>query len=79
VTWTLALTSEQDSDGFTNLVGVGDDEVVLRSETFVEPPEELFAFDLEGRFPTPEEEEALDAWFFENQESAVTWTVIPVG
>jgi len=82
VTWALLQSSDTSAagtDSFASLAGVGDDELLVRSQTFVEPPAELFSFEEEGREPTPEEEEALDAWFAESQQDSLTWTVIPVG
>ena len=79
VTWTLLHSEETNFDegGYTGLAGVGDDEVLIRTENFVEPPAELFAFEEEGRQPTEDEIAALDAWHLEGQ--SIEWTAIPVG
>ena len=51
---------------WATIEAVGDDEILVRTEVSSEPPEELFAFDIEGREPTEEELEALDLWYAEN-------------
>ena len=51
--------------------------MLIRTENFVEPPAELFAFEEEGREPTEDEIAALDAWHLEGQ--SIEWTAIPVG
>ena len=81
VTWTLLDSGDRTYDGneWSQVAGVGDDEVLVRSETWVETPMELYAFEEEGREPTDEEIEALDAWHAENAENNVSWSVIPVG
>ena len=78
--WELIHSFESDfsGDSFTTLAGVGDDEVLIRTESFGQPPEELFAFEEEGRGPTAAEEAALDEWFL-NQEDSVVWEAIPIG
>ena len=65
--------------GYTGLVAVGDDELVLRTDTFVEPPAELLIFEEENREPTDAEIEALDAWSLESSEESIEWSAIPVG
>ena len=60
------------------VAAVGDDEVLIWTEDFAEPPEELLGFELEGREPTNEEIEALDEWFESNQGESAGWTVVPV-
>ncbi len=86
ITWTLidsASTSPQDS--FTSLAAVGDDEVLVVTETFgpfPEPPEELLAFEQEGREPTNDELAALDEFFAvadAEQTGGSVWRSIPVG
>ena len=80
ISWTL-LQSEELSftqDGYSGLAGVGDDEVLIRTETSVEPPAELFGFEAELRDPTDEEIAALDAWFAQSQQDSIEWTAIPV-
>ena len=41
-------------------VAIGDDELIVASVTYNETPEELFAFDIEGREPTEAEIQALE-------------------
>ena len=80
ISWTL-LQSEELSftqDGYSGLAGVGDDEVLIRTETSVEPPAELLGFEAELRDPTDEEIAALDAWFAQSQQDNIEWTAIPV-
>ena len=78
--WELltSFDSNFDSDSFTTLAAVGDDEALLRTESFNQPPDELFAFDEEGRAPTAAEEAALDEWFL-NQEDSVIWEAVSIG
>ena len=84
ITWALldsdAITSGP--NGFTEVVAVGDDEVLVRSESFaetvIEPPEELFAFETEGREPTEEEMAAIDSFFNEGSIGSTVWTAIPI-
>ena len=81
VSWVL-LDREDDVNnegGFSALVAVGDDEVILRNEVFVEPPQELFAFEQEGRDPTDEEIELLDEFFEGSSEGSVVWRSISIG
>ena len=81
VSWIL-LDREDDVNnegGFSSLVAVGDDEVIVRSESFLEPPEELFAFEQEGRDPTDEEIELLDEFFEGSSEGSVVWRSISIG
>ena len=87
VTWTLLQSggSNFDEDSFTTVAAVGDDEVLLLTETFTdfgEPPAELLAFEEEGREPTDEEIAALDEWFEQQNIDAggsSVWESIPVG
>ena len=80
-TWTLSQRDDVDfnGNGYSSLAGVGDDEILIRTETFVEPPEELYSFDLENREPTDAEIEALDAWYAQSYQDSVEWTAVPVG
>ncbi len=68
-----------DETSSTQLMGVGDDEILVAKHTWSEqePPQELFGFEMEGRDPTDAEIEALDAWFAEH--NGVEWIRIPVG
>ncbi len=79
-TWTLLQREDVDfnQNGYSGLAGVGDDEVLIRTETWVEPPEELYAFEFENRAPTDAEIEALDVWSLENSQGSVEWTAVPV-
>ena len=78
--WTLIQSDAVDFEqGYTGLVAVGDDELVLRTDTFVEPPAELLIFEEENREPTDAEIEALDAWSLESSEESIEWSAIPVG
>lgn len=84
LTWELIESGPANDFGSSTVAGVGDDEVILRSENFSEslseePPAELFAFEQEGRDPTEEEIDAIDDFFAQtNSESNVEWTAIPV-
>lgn len=53
-------------NGGVNPLAIGDDELIVASYTWNAPPEELFAFEMEGREPTEEEIEALDTWEMTN-------------
>ncbi len=76
-TWTLLNTFPSEDEGsFTSVGAVGDDEVLLRREVFVVAPEALFAFEEEGRDPTPEEEAALEEFF--GQGSSIEWIRIAI-
>lgn len=78
--WTLLERLESNlSSGSTSLSAVGDDEVIIRTETLIEPPPELFEFEAEQRDPTDEEIEALDSFYAEQQEGSVSWRSVPVG
>ena len=80
-TWTLLDGPDVTfgADGFTIVAAVGDDEVLLRDEFFGGGfPEELFAFEEEGRDPTEEEQAAIDE-FFNDQADLASWTSIPIG
>ncbi len=69
VTWTEIDDERLDVDdrsGGVNPIAVGDDELIVASYTYNGPPEELFAFEMEGREPTEEEIAALDAWEMSN-------------
>ena len=86
VTWTLLDKVEiSPQDSFTALAAVGDDEVLVVTESFEpfqEPPSELLQFEQEGREPTDEELAALDEFFAESdfeQAGGTTWRSIPVG
>ncbi len=77
--WTELDTSsigEFGYDRYVSLVGIGDDEVVLSVETYNEPPEELWAFEMEGREPTDAEIEALQLW--ERDSSNIEYVRIPL-
>ncbi len=62
----------------TQLMGVGDDEILIVKHTYneMEPPEDLFAFEMEGREPTEEELEALYAW--ESEANGTEWVRLPI-
>jgi hypothetical protein len=81
VTWDLleALDTDWESNSWTSLAGVGDDEVLVRTETWTEPPAELWAFEEEGRDPTDEEIAALESWEMEGLANNVEWRRIEVG
>ena len=53
-------------NGGVNPLAIGDDELIVASYTWNAPPDELFAFEEEGREPTQEEIEALDTWEMTN-------------
>ena len=76
--WTLieTLTPNQNAEGFTFIAGVGDDEILLLTESFPIPPDGLFDFEEEGREPTEEELQAIDEFFL--AEPVFEWTRIPV-
>ena len=77
-TWTLLATFVGETqDEFTSIAAVGDDEVVLLTESFPVPPDELFIFEEEGREPTLDELAALDAFFAE--QPAFEWSAVPTG
>lgn len=80
VEWTRLAVNEVNDDSFGFVAAVGDDEVLAGSETFVQPPPELLTFEFEGRPPTDEEIETLDAWWEENALAGgtVTWEILPV-
>ncbi len=64
-TWTELDASELiDVEPNTSVqpLAVGDDEVVISLTTYNEPPEELWAFEIEGREPTDAERDALQLW-----------------
>ena len=81
VSWELLESYDTDweSNSWTSLAGVGDDEVLVRTETWQEPPAELWAFEEEGRDPTDEELAALESWEMENYSNNVEWRRIEVG
>ena len=86
ISWTLLESVETTpQDSFTALAAVGDDEVLVVTESFgpfQEPPAELLEFEQEGREPTDEELAALDEFFAESdleQVGGTTWRSIPVG
>ena len=66
-----------ETDEFTSIIAVGDDEILLETQTFLIPPPELFAFEEEGREPTEEEIAALNEFFA--SEPASTTRRVPVG
>lgn len=78
--WEL-LESNQSAgvDSSSSVVGVGDDELIVRTNVAVVPPDELLAFEQEGRQATPEEIEALDSFFAEGNETSVQFRSIPIG
>jgi len=80
--WTLLDATDvdfsNDGESYSSLAGVGDDEVLVHTETWVEPPEELFSFESEGREPTAEEADAMHAWYEQANDASIEWTVIPV-
>ena len=66
-------------EGGTELVAVGDDEILFVEYSWVEPPTELFAFEEEGRDPTDEEMERLDEWFEANDGGGSSeWIRVPI-
>ena len=77
-TWVLieTFTPDPNDDQFSFIAAVGDDEIVLLTETFPVPPEGLFDFEQEGREPTEEELQAIDEFF--NAQPIFEWTRIPV-
>ncbi len=81
VSWELleAYDTDWESNSWTSIAAVGDDEVLVRTETWTEPPAELWAFEEEGRDPTDEEMAALESWEMENYANNVEWRRIPVG
>ena len=78
-TWILleSTTLNFETDEFTSIIAVGDDEILLETQTFLIPPPELFAFEEEGREPTEEEIAALNEFFA--SEPASTTRRVPVG
>ena len=76
--WVLIDTFEPDAneDQFSRIAAVGDDEIVLLTETFPIPPDDLFDFEEEGRDPTQAELDALDEFF--SQSPTFEWTRVPV-
>ena len=70
------FTPDLNDDQFSFIAAVGDDEIVLLTETFPVPPEGLFDFEEEGREPTEEELQAIDEFF--NAQPIFEWTRIPV-
>lgn len=81
--WTLLDDPQldiEDDTGNVQLLAVGDDEVIVAKYIWVEPPPELYAFEEEGRNPTPVEEVALEFWFTSNGgEDAIEYIRIDVG
>ena len=75
-TWILLETFDDDDGDFTTIAAVGDDEILLLTESFPIPPDELFVFEEEGRDPTEEEIEAIDEFFL--QEPTFTWILVPI-
>lgn len=80
--WTELDSSALNTDNpnsFAGLVGVGDDEVVFFVETYTEQdyPQEIFAFEEEGREPTDAEIEAIQLW--EENQSTIEYVRIPLG
>ncbi len=81
LSWTELDAPDVDLEGnsYSELAAVGDDEVLVSVTTWIEPPQELFAFEMEEREPTEAEMDALDEWFAENEGgSRVEWIRIPV-
>lgn len=74
--WTLLRSVKTESGSFSGVLAVGDDDVLTFSESYAEPPEELFNFEIEGREPSDEEIEALDAWYAEGSNR--TFELIPI-
>jgi hypothetical protein len=84
VQWSLLESGDVDyqSESWTQLAAIGDDELLVRTETYnyIEPPADLWAFEEEGREPTEEEIAALDEWdLANNQGGSVEWRRIPIG
>lgn len=72
VSWSAITDAQLDLDGrqgSIQLAAVGDDEAIFSKFTWVEPPEELFAFEEEGRDPSDAEISALDQWYESNGEN----------
>lgn len=64
-TWTeldMAPFGTLERNSNVSTVAVGDDEAVFVVTTWSEPPVDLFAFEMEGREPTPEEIDAIELW-----------------
>lgn len=65
-TWTVLDDGRLDTDpseAGLQLLAVGDDAVIVARRTWNNPPEELLAFEFEGREPTDDENRALEEWF----------------
>jgi len=77
--WTLVDSSENGDnvEEFTFVAAVGDDEVLLVTESFPVAPDDLFLFEEEGRQPTPEEEAAINDFY--NMGPTITQTRVVVG
>ncbi|MFW2380876.1 MAG: hypothetical protein ACN4GZ_03885 [Acidimicrobiales bacterium] len=74
----LRLVVDQASAGISP-VAVGDDEAIFAKHTWTEPDPSLFAFEEEGREPTEEEMNALEAWEMTAHEGAVEYIRIELG
>lgn len=82
VSWTSLDASQFNGLGYNSsvgLVGVGDDEAVFFIETYNESdfPEEVYAFEEEGREPTDAEIEAIELW--EGNQSSIEYIRVPLG
>lgn len=80
VSWTTLEDARLASVGVNTSispVAVGDDEVILSLMTYEEPPEELWAFEIEGREPTDAELAALQEW--EIGEDRIEYVRIELG
>ena len=64
-TWELLETFEpaEGVEQNASLVAVGDDETLVLVQSWVEPPEGLFAFEEEGREPTEAELQAVEEYY----------------
>ena len=83
VSWELLESRPLSNDfsDFSLVAAVSGDAALRVTQTFAMPPEELLAFETEGRPPTDDETAALDAWFEENATTGPTntWEVLPLG
>ena len=59
-----------------SIVAVGDDEAVFSVNTWTEPAEDLFAFEVEGRDPSPEELDAISLW--EGGAESIEYVRVPL-
>ena len=76
--WQVLDVPSSDANSFSAVEAVGDDEVLIRVESFQVPPDDLFAFEQENRAPTEDEIAALDEWSANGQPDSKLIR-IPVG